>query len=92
LQNSKPRPLPTFHGVNFDEAKEVFEDPLAVYKLERIENGEERWQIVGMCQRFLLLLVVHTSRETDDKEIVRIISARELETWERKEFEYGTRH
>jgi len=31
------------HGIRFEQAIEVFDDPLYVQVLERIENGEERW-------------------------------------------------
>jgi hypothetical protein len=48
------------HGVSFDAAKLVFDDPLHVTRQDRIENGEQRWQTVGMAGGVVLLLVAHT--------------------------------
>jgi uncharacterized DUF497 family protein len=32
------------HGIRFEEAARVFDDPLAVTEQDRIENGEQRWR------------------------------------------------
>jgi len=32
------------HGVSFEDASEVFRDPLYVSLKDRIEDGEQRWQ------------------------------------------------
>jgi len=76
------------HGVRFEEAALVFEDPLAASALERIENNEERWQTVGMVGGCLLLLVAHTVH-VDEVEIIRIVSARRADPTERKNYEHG---
>jgi uncharacterized DUF497 family protein len=77
-------------GVTFHEAATVFEDQLAITKLERIVSGEERWQLIGRSKQYLLLLVVHTYRENaDDREVVRIISARQLKASERRKYGKG---
>jgi len=40
------------HGVLFEEAAQVFDDPLAVTEQDRIAGGELRWQTIGMgCSR-----------------------------------------
>jgi uncharacterized DUF497 family protein len=36
------------HHVSFDLAARVFLDPLAISYQDRIENGEQRWQTLGM--------------------------------------------
>jgi uncharacterized DUF497 family protein len=36
------------HGIAFEEAAHVFLDPLVVMVQDRIEDGEERWQSIGM--------------------------------------------
>jgi len=78
------------HGVRFEEAALVFDDPLAVSKQDRIENGEIRWQTIGLVSGCLLLLVAHTVRLEDQGiEIVRIISARRVERNERRQYEHG---
>ena len=75
--------------ISFEEATEVFDDPLAVVLPDPYEY-EQRWRIVGRTTTHLiLLLVVHTSREDDDTEIIRIISARPLEPHERSLYEHG---
>ncbi len=77
------------HGVSFEEARQVFLDPLSFSLLERIERGEERWQTFGMVDGVLLLMVVHTFREEEDavSEVVRIISARRANRRERRRYE-----
>jgi uncharacterized DUF497 family protein len=76
------------HGIRFEEAALVFDDTLAASALERIENGEERWQTVGLVGGCLLLLVAHTVH-VDEVEIIRIVSARRADPTERKNYEHG---
>lgn len=76
------------HGIRFEEAAWVFEDPLAIAVQDRFENGEQRWQTIGMVGGFLLVLVAHTIR-FEDEEIIRIISARRADRKERKHYEQG---
>ena len=75
------------HGVDFDTAKLVFSDPLAL-TLHNYYPHEERWQTVGMIGQ-TAVLVVHTTTEdaADNEEIVRIISARKATSQERKVYE-----
>ena len=78
------------HGIRFMDAARVFDDPFAVTVQDRIENGEERWQTVGMAGGCLLILVAHTVRfEDEGMEVVRIISARRVDRAERKRYEHG---
>lgn len=78
------------HGIQFEEAALVFDDPLAVTEQDRIENGEQRWQTIGMVGGYLLLLVAHTLRFEDEGiEVVRIISARRVDRAERRRYEHG---
>lgn len=35
------------HSVSFDQASNVFRDPFHVSQLDRIVDGEERWQTFG---------------------------------------------
>ncbi len=76
------------HGVAFDDVIAVFSDPFAMTKQDRIENGEWRWQTLGMVGGYWVLLVAHTVGETDDgAEVIRIISARAADRKERKRYE-----
>jgi len=77
------------HGVNFETAALVFDDPDCVMDQDREVDGEERWQTIGMVENVLLLLVAHTIRDGDGEEIVRIISAREVTRHERRDYERG---
>jgi hypothetical protein len=78
------------HGIRFEDAARVFDDPLAVTDQDRIENGEQRWKTVGMADGYLLLLVAHTVRFEDEGiEVVRIISARRVDRAERRRYEHG---
>jgi hypothetical protein len=48
------------HGVSFETAQLVFEDPLALSIQDRYDNGEERWQTIGLAGGLVILLVAHT--------------------------------
>jgi uncharacterized DUF497 family protein len=76
------------HKISFELASSVFDDPLAVYRLDCVVDGEERWLAVGRAVD-MSLVVVHIYRCRDDKEYIRIISARLLTTHERKLYEEG---
>ena len=79
------------HRVAFEDAALVFDDPLRVSHLERVEDGEERWQTFGRVGATLLLMVAHTVREELANglftEVVRIISARRATGPERRDYE-----
>ena len=80
------------HGLGFEEALEVFQDPLVLTTQDRIENGEYRWQAVGFV-RSALVLVAYTVWEEDDDdaqettEVIRPISARYASPKERRRYE-----
>ncbi len=74
------------HGLTFETAQKVFEDRLHLSILERIEDGEERWQTLGMVGP-VLLLVAHTWFSDADGEVIRIISARKATRTERRAYE-----
>jgi uncharacterized DUF497 family protein len=83
------------HGVSFEEASQVFRDPLYVSVQDRVEDGELRWQTFGLVEDLLLLAVAHTVREERDDEtgsgesvdVIRIISARPATRKERRRYE-----
>ena len=74
------------HGVDFEEAKEVFHDPKSVI-LPNEENSwdEERLKIIGASSR-RLLLVVFVEKVEDS---FRIISARETNKNEKQIYYEG---
>ena len=76
------------HGISFEIATRAFADLFALVKQDRIENGEHRWQTLGLVDGYLLILVAHTVRDdVDGTEVIRIISARRAEPKERKHYE-----
>lgn len=78
------------HGISFDTAQRVFEDPLHLTRQDRTENGEQRWQTMGLVGGVVLILVAHTWHDTEDGgEHIRIISARRATPLERKIYEHS---
>jgi len=76
------------HGVSFDEAKEVFFDPLHISKLDcRFSYCEERWISIGTTAKQKILVVANLFFTDDGKEIVRIISARKANSQERNYYD-----
>jgi len=74
------------HGVSFEDAMHVFDDPHALFEQDRTEAGELRWQALGFVAGVALLLVAHTIREEGQDEVVRLISARRASRKERKRY------
>jgi uncharacterized DUF497 family protein len=77
------------HGVGFEAASLVFDDPLQLSTQDREVDGEERWQTIGMAGDVLLLLVAHTFEDEDEEEVVRKLSARKASGLERRRYEDG---
>lgn len=77
------------HGISFEVATLVFDDPLRIELQERFVDGEERWQTIGMIKGVLLVLVAHTIRLEPDTEIIRVISARDATKAEIRKYEHG---
>jgi uncharacterized DUF497 family protein len=76
------------HGVGFNEASTVFADALSITILDPdASDDDERWVTMGFSHRHRLLIVVHT--EDEEKQIVRIISARPADAGERRDYEEG---
>lgn len=78
------------HGVGFNTAEEVFDDPLAFTLPDQIVAGEERWSTTGVDFDLILLVVTHVYRNWDGHEVIRIISARKADKYERKAYESGS--
>jgi uncharacterized protein len=72
------------HGIDFETAQFVFDDPFCITFVERVTGGEERWHAIGSIEKIIVLVVVHTYREENAEEVIRIISARRATPKERK--------
>jgi uncharacterized DUF497 family protein len=75
------------HGISFQTAILIFDDPNVVSEVDRIVDGEERWQSLGVIGNLMIVLVAHTWRLQDGDEIIRVISARKATPKERKRYE-----
>ena len=53
----------------------VFEAPHVLVREDRVVDGEERWQALGLIGGAVIVLVAHTYHEEDGEEVVRLISA-----------------
>lgn len=74
------------HGVSFEEAKTVFNDPFYIdFYDPDYSDDEERYLIVGKSNQKRLLIVSYTER----KDLIRLISARETTRTERETYEEG---
>lgn len=74
------------HGVPFAEALTVFGDPLSeTFNDPDHSSDERRFIIIGKSESGRILVVAHT----DDGQTVRVISAREPTSRERRFYEEG---
>ncbi len=77
------------HGVSFEQASTVFDDPLML----SIPDGEhsqteQRWITVGQANNGKLLVVIHTHQEIYNQAAnIRIISARPATRHEQRQYE-----
>ena len=71
------------HGVSFEEAKEVFNDPNRIEDSD-LEHSEEesRFLTIGFSSKRLLFVVYCERRE----DVTRIISARKVTKAEKKDY------
>ncbi len=75
------------HGISFELARSIFEDPRLVLLPDRVVDGEQRWQAIGSAEGRILLLVAHTVNDNGEDERIRIISARKATRQETRIYE-----
>jgi uncharacterized DUF497 family protein len=69
------------HGVSFEEASTIFDDPQFISFLdEEHSTDEERHITIGMSDKIHLVMAAHTER----KNLIRLISARKATKNEEK--------
>ena len=71
------------HGIDFQEAYEIFNNPMLRRIDDRFEYGEDRWAALGMTHK-CVVVVVYTEL---DGETINIISIRKATKNERKAYE-----
>ncbi len=76
------------HGITFEQALNIFDDEYALFEQDRTDDqtGELRWKAIGLVGNLILLVVVHTVREEDEDEVIRLISARRADRKERNRY------
>jgi uncharacterized DUF497 family protein len=74
------------HGVTFEEAQTAFLDDAGLWLPDPDHSDQEsRFVLLGRSAAFRLLVVCHTFR--DDDQTLRIISARQANAWERRQYD-----
>jgi hypothetical protein len=83
------------HGVSLEHAARVFDDPLALSRIDP-RHDDVRWITLGLVDDRILLVAhtYHDSESDDDEEIIRIISARQATAAEGRAYqgEASSRH
>jgi uncharacterized DUF497 family protein len=75
------------HGVSFETAKEALFDPNVVILEDSEVGGEIRYRAIGYPSSVeQLLVVVFVDSSTEEKESIRIISARKAERYEQSTY------
>ena len=76
------------HGVSFNEALTVFSDKNALLVTDdEHSEDEERFIILGLSKNLRILVVCHCYKESDS--IIRIISARKANKYEKEHYAEG---
>ncbi|MGD0839261.1 MAG: BrnT family toxin [Polyangia bacterium] len=74
------------HGVSFDEARTVFFDEEALLRPDEDHSEEEeRFVLLGLSVQLRTLVVCNCYRE--EAEVIRVISARKANAFERRQYE-----
>jgi uncharacterized protein len=71
------------HEIDFADVPEIFNSPMLVEPDDRFDYGENRWVGIGFLGNGIAV-VVWTERQGD---VIRIISARRANRYERQRFE-----
>lgn len=71
------------HGLDFEDAKEVFYGPMLVKLDTRTDYGEDRWIGIGMTKNRVVVVVYLEY----DHETIRIISLRKALNYEQKQYQ-----
>lgn len=70
-------------GVRFEDAVLVFDDPQHLSRQDWYENGEYRWQTIGLVHGISVILISHSVRFESGFEVIRIVGARKADNKER---------
>ena len=73
------------HGISFDDAKAVFQDPDRIDDFDDREYDEERWIVIGLIGS-AIIYVIYTIRDGG----IRLISARKATSHEQARYVFKT--
>jgi uncharacterized DUF497 family protein len=71
------------HGIDFNDAIEMFNFPMLTCIDNRKNYGEERWVGIGFLKGIIAVIIF---TEDDDRNVIRIISVRKATKDESKSF------
>jgi uncharacterized DUF497 family protein len=74
------------HGVSFEAAVRVFDDPRVLSVLDR-RYSEERWYSLGAVGEAIIYVAHTIENQEQTSETIRIISARQASARERQEYQ-----
>ena len=72
------------HGLDFADAQEVFDGPMLVKMDTRMNYGEDRWIGLGNLHGIVVVLVY---TESEDSDVIRILSIRKATKNEREYYQ-----
>lgn len=76
------------YDINFEQAVDVFQDPLHISLLDkRFSYFEERWITLGATKLQAILVVANLFYTDEGEEIIRLVSARPATAKERQQYE-----
>ncbi|HAM53344.1 MAG TPA: hypothetical protein DCP92_22615 [Nitrospiraceae bacterium] len=77
------------HGISFEEATEVFHDPLHISIMDRrFDYFDERWITIGSTKTGNFIVLGHLYYLTENgEEVIKIITARKATRKEKKQYE-----
>ena len=73
------------HGISFETARRVFDDPLHISIQDR--HGEKRWQTIGNIGNYKIVVVAHLYIDENETTIIRVISVRPASKKEERDYE-----
>ncbi len=76
------------HGVSFETAQSIFDDPFHIVIDNYLIDGEQRVQAIGKSQELLLIAAIFLDRSEDsDQIVIHLISARKATAYEQAIYE-----
>jgi uncharacterized DUF497 family protein len=75
------------HGISFEIAMRVWDDPHYLMMIDVSSSDEERWLAIGNIGYASVIVVVHADRGDEDDLVIRVISARKATKHEQARYD-----